>query len=92
MSGTLVPMSTGVPAGTHQNLKILGTAGYRENFRNWVPLDTGYRIPTRKKNVGTGYRPDKKNCGYRLPARKKLWVPMSTGLQPEKFSTMATPG
>ena len=45
MSGTLVPMCyfptprTGVPASTHQNLKILGT-GYRENFRNWVPLGT----------------------------------------------------
>ena len=29
MSGTLVPMSTGRPAGTHQNFIILGTAGYR---------------------------------------------------------------
>ena len=29
MSGTLVPMGTGVPAGTHRNLENLGTAGYR---------------------------------------------------------------
>ena len=49
MSGTLVPMGTGVPAGPHQNLKILGTAGsrvprkfqklctagYRGNFKRW---------------------------------------------------------
>ena len=27
MSGTLVPMGTGALAGTHQNLKILGTDG-----------------------------------------------------------------
>ena len=27
--GILVPMNTGIPAGTHQNFKILGTAGYR---------------------------------------------------------------
>ena len=43
MSGALVPMGTGVPAGMHQNFKIVGTAGpsalgtgFRENFRRWV--------------------------------------------------------
>ena len=29
MRGTLVPMSTGVPAGIHKNFKNLGTVGYR---------------------------------------------------------------
>ena len=71
-------MSTGVPADTHQNLKILGTAGYRvprkfqklgtgyrENFKSSVSLGTGYQ---REKifwvSMDTGYRPD-----------KKIWVP-----------------
>ena len=27
MSGTILPMSTGVPVGTNQNFKILGTTG-----------------------------------------------------------------
>ena len=40
MSGTLVPMSTEVPAGTHQNLKIfLGTNGYL-HFYDWPSLYT----------------------------------------------------
>ena len=46
MSGTLVPMSTGEPAGTHQNLKILGTAGYPgpRKFEIWVSKKFfGYR-------------------------------------------------
>ena len=30
MSGTLLPIVTGVPAGNHQNLKI----SYRENFKD----------------------------------------------------------
>ena len=54
MSGTLVPMGTGVPAGTHQNLKILGTDGYRVPARKFF---FGYRcVP------GTG---QKKIFGYR---------------------------
>ena len=67
MSGTLVPMSIRVPAGTHQNLKILGT-GYRENFINWVLLGEikiyAYRwVPgtSQKKFLGTG--------GYLVPAK-----------------------
>ena len=45
MSGTLVPMGTGVPAGTNQNLKILGTDGYRVPARKifWLPTGTGNR-------------------------------------------------
>ena len=45
MSGTLVSVGTGVPAGTQPNLKVLGTAGFREprkflklgTARYWVP-------------------------------------------------------
>ena len=56
MRGIVVPMGSGIPAVTHQNLKILGIAGYRipgkshklgtgyrENFRIWVPMGTGYQ-------------------------------------------------
>ena len=60
---------------THQNLKILGTAGY------WVPrkfqkLGTaGYRVPRKFQKLGTdGYKPE-----------KKFWVPMGTGYQQEKI-------
>ena len=44
MSGTLVPMSTGIPAGTHQNLKILGTAGYRVPIKFQFMPTPGYRL------------------------------------------------
>ena len=53
MSGTLVPMGTGVPAGANQNLKILGIAWY------WVPrkcqkLGTaGYRVPRKSVRAGS---------------------------------------
>ena len=40
MSGALVSMGTGVPAGAHQNFKILGTA-YRPDKKLWVPMVTG---------------------------------------------------
>ena len=57
MSGTLVPMGTGVPAGIHENLENMGTAGYRVPWNSWVPMGTGYR-PEKKFWVpmGTGYR------------------------------------
>ena len=54
MSGTLVPMGTGVPAGTHQNFKNLG---YR-----WVPgteesSEIVYRwVPGTEKISEVGYR------------------------------------
>ena len=45
--------------GTHgypSKFKNLGT-GYRENFRNWVPLSTGYQGNFRScVSLGTGYR------------------------------------
>ena len=45
MSGTLVPMGTGVPAGTHRNLENLGTAGYRVPGKFWKLGTGGYRVP-----------------------------------------------
>ena len=40
-SARAVPMGTRVPAGTHRNFENLGSAGYWEDLRNWVPLGTG---------------------------------------------------
>ena len=45
ISGTLVPMSTRLPAGTLQNFKILGTAGC------WVP--------TKFQKFGSAQLPDR---------------------------------
>ena len=45
MSGTLVTICTGVPAGTQQNFKILGTVWYR------VPA-TFSVMPTPKPDIG----------------------------------------
>ena len=45
MSSTLLPMGTGVLAGTHQNLKILGTAGYRVPRKLHKLGTAGYRVP-----------------------------------------------
>ena len=45
MSGTLVPMGTGVPAGTHRNLENLGTAGYRVPGKFKKMGTAGYRVP-----------------------------------------------
>ena len=75
MSGTLVPMSTGEPARTHQDLKILRTAGYRVpgNFRNWVPRKfqkmgiPGYRLPRKFQKMGT--------AGYPGPGKFEIWAP-----------------
>ena len=82
MSGTLVPMCyfptprTGVPASTHQNLKILGTE-YRENFRIQVRLGSGYRGNIKRwVPLGTGCRPE-----------NFFWVPMGTGYRPNLMST-----
>ena len=55
--------------------------GYRENFRSWVPLGTGYQgkkflVPARYKIVSSNE--------YRVPARKNFWVPT-------KFQFMPTP-
>ena len=61
MSGTLVPMGTGVPVGTHQNLKILGTAVYRVPARQNILGTDGYRLPVRKNFLGT--------YGYWVPAK-----------------------
>ena len=58
-------------SGTHQNLKILGTAGYRVpgKFQN---LGTArYRVPKKFEKLGTD--------GYRVPAKKIFWVPIGTG-------------
>ena len=84
MSGTLVPMGTGAPAGTHQNFKILGTAGYRVP-RKFQKLGTaGYRIPRKFQKLGTQ---EISKDGYRWPVPiefQKIWVPMGTGYQPDK--------
>ena len=60
---------------------VPGSAAYRKNFRNGVPLGTGYRanfryrwVPVGKKNLGTD--------GYRVAARKKFWVPRKFSLMP----------
>ena len=45
MSGALVPMGTGVPAGTHRNLENLGTAGYRVPGKFKKMGTAGYRAP-----------------------------------------------
>ena len=45
MSDTLVPIGTGVPAGTHQNLENLGTAGYRVPGKFKKLGTAGYRVP-----------------------------------------------
>ena len=58
MSGTLVSMGTGGPARTHQNLKILGTAGYRVPRKFQKLCTAGYRLPARKifsVPMGTGH-------------------------------------
>ena len=98
-------MSTGVPAGTHQNLKILGTAGYRvprkfqklgtgyrENFKSSVPLGTGYQ---REKNfwvsMDTRYRPDKQK-NWVPGTSQKIFLGTDGYWLPVDFSTMPTPG
>ena len=48
MSDTLVPIRSGVTAGTHQNLKILGTTGLGLGFEIWVLMRTD-----QIKNVGS---------------------------------------
>ena len=74
MSGALVPMLTGVPAGTHQKFKILGTAGYRVP-RKFQKLGTaGYRVSRKFQELGT--------ARYLGPARKNFWVPMGTRYRP----------
>ena len=65
MSGTLVPLGTGVPAGTHQNLKILGTAGYRV-ARKFRKLGTWYRGNFLIKKI------------FWVPMAFRLWV-LGTG-------------
>ena len=42
---------------------------------------SGTLVPI-SENLGTGHI---KNCGYRVPARKKFWEPMGIGYQPENF-------
>ena len=62
-------MGTGVPAGTHRNFKILGTAGYRVPMGNEYQPEKFFWV-----TMGTGYRPE-----------KNFWVPMGTGYRPEKM-------
>ena len=45
MSGTLVPMGTGVPAGTHRNLENLGTSRYRVPWKFKKLGTDGYWVP-----------------------------------------------
>ena len=51
--------------GTHQNFKILGTAGYwvPRKFQKLYQPEKNFWVP-----MGTGYRPD-----------KKIWVTMGAG-------------
>ena len=57
MSGTLVPMGTGVPAGTHQNFKILGTGGYCLVTGTEKISEIRYRwVPETEKISEIGYR------------------------------------
>ena len=46
-SGTPVPMGTRVPAGTHRNLKNLGTTGYRVPGKFDKLGTAGYRVPSK---------------------------------------------
>ena len=75
MSGTLVPMGTGVPAGTHQNLENLSTDGYRVPTRKKILGTDGYRVPARKKFLGTdGYRVPRKFSLMPIPGRTSAYV------------------
>ena len=73
--GTLVPMGTVVPAGTHQNLKILGTAGYRVPRKFQKFGTAGSRVPRKFQKLGTArYRVRRKfqkmgTAGYRIPRK-----------------------
>ena len=102
MSGTLAPMSTGVPAGTHKNFKILGTAGYRVP-RKFLKLGTAwYQVPRKFQKLGTGYRENFRSwaslgTGYR--GNFKRLVRLGTGdltilkdgyRDPRKFKNLGT--
>ena len=52
-------------SGTHKNLKILGTAGYRVPRKLWLSMGTGYRSD--KKIKGTH--------GYRVPTKFVMPTP-----------------
>ena len=53
MSGTLVPIGTVIPAGTHQNLKIFSTVGYQVPRKFQKLGSDEYRVPTKFKFMPT---------------------------------------
>ena len=71
MSGTVVLMGTGVPVGTHQNLKIFGTAGYRVPARRIFLGTEGYWVPAKFSTIPTPAYSEQSNI-WKLKLLKRL--------------------
>ena len=68
-----------------KTLKFFFWVSFQKNFKS-LRLGAGVSmsgtlVPI-SENLGTGHI---RNCGYRVPARKKFWEPMGIGYQPENF-------